>query len=237
MAAVFCHRRQKLYRQNAVSTVKFPAAHGYSEPRVARQTQTIASGCSGSRAQSAQRGNLVQVEAADLLRVDRHVDVGGEDREQQRQQPPAAEPARAGWRTASRAGDLGDAADRDRLLASAPRSRAARSLRSCAGARSACVPVKVKKAASGRLRRELSSARQRPSGHGSAGGARYVRVPCRSSSSTPPTRRRRTSRRRSPGSPRGCARGTASRPCSAPPAPARPSRWRRRSPRCSGPRW
>ena len=40
--------------------------------------------------------DLVQVEAADLLRVDRHVDVGGEDGEQQRQQPPAAEAAGGG---------------------------------------------------------------------------------------------------------------------------------------------
>ena len=71
--------------------------------RVARQTQSIASGCSGSRAQSAQRGILLQVEPLDLLGVDRHVDVGREDGEQQRQQPPAAEAAgaRGGGREAA----------------------------------------------------------------------------------------------------------------------------------------
>src|SRR5215204_284812 len=61
-------------------------------------------------------GEPPHVQALDLLRVDGHMDVGREDREQERQQPPAPEPTRGGVEDKCRAGHLGDAADRHRLL-------------------------------------------------------------------------------------------------------------------------
>ena len=60
---------------------------------------------------------------------------------------------------------------------------------------------------------------------------------CPISSSIPPTRRPPTSRRRSRVWPRAWGRASASRPCSARPAPARPSRWRRWSSGCSARPW
>ena len=52
--------------------------------------------------------DLVGVEAADLLGLDRHVDVGGEDRGEQAEQPPARERAAALVENGQAAGDLGD---------------------------------------------------------------------------------------------------------------------------------
>ena len=124
-------RRPNASRSPTARRRRVPEA---AQSRVARQTQSITSGCSGSRAQSTQRGILCRSTPADLLGVDRHVDVGGEDGEQQREQPPAAEAAAGGVEDGEAAGDLGDAADRDDLLL---RDRAAaRSLRRARAGRS-----------------------------------------------------------------------------------------------------
>ena len=51
-----CLPRQNLYRQNISQSITARLSLRGRQSRVARQTQSIASGCSGSRAQSAQRG-------------------------------------------------------------------------------------------------------------------------------------------------------------------------------------
>ena len=70
-----------------------------------RHTHAISTPCSGSRA-TQQRPR----DRAEALRVDGHVHVGREDRQQRGDQPPAGGAARALRQHARSAGDLGDAA-------------------------------------------------------------------------------------------------------------------------------
>ena len=96
--------------------------------RVARQAQTIISGCSGRRAYSAQRGN-----AGEALRLARHVEVRREDRRQKRDQVDARRPAQRRHQNRDAADELGDAAGlHDELLLAGERA-AGRSLRRRAG--------------------------------------------------------------------------------------------------------
>ena len=99
--------------------------------RGARQTQIIASGCNGSRAQSAQRGTC-SGRGRDLLRVDRHVDVGGKTASSS-----ASSHQRRGGGCGMEDGEATGISATPLIATASFGDRLARSLRSCAGSRSA----------------------------------------------------------------------------------------------------
>ena len=103
----------------------------------------IISGCKGSRAYSAQRGILWKCSGAQ-----RHVEVGGEHRRQQRDQPQPAERRVGRGQHAGAAHDLGDAAQLRPPRGCATAGSAARSVRRGAGATKWLTPAAMKRAPS-----------------------------------------------------------------------------------------